>query len=93
LRELGAPMTAQQLTDVLTKTTLSTVGVAVSPHLFRTSAASTVATYGGDNPYPGSALLHHTDPSVTVTHYNRATAFSAGENFRRVVRRYERTGN
>ena len=86
----GTPMTAQRLTDVITKTTLSTVGVAVSPHLFRTSAASTVAAHGGDNPFLGSALLHHTDPRVTTTHYNRATAFSAGESFRTVVRQYEK---
>ena len=31
-------------------TTLATVGVEVSPHLFRTSGASTAATRGGDNP-------------------------------------------
>ena len=86
----GTPMTAQRLTDVITRTTLSTVGVAVSPHLFRTSAASTVAAHGGDNPFLGSALLHHTDPRVTITHYNRATAFSAGERFRTVVRQYEK---
>ena len=86
----GTPMTAQRLTDVITKATLSTVGVAVSPHLFRTSAASTVAAHGGDNPFLGSALLHHTDPRVTITHYNRATAFSAGESFRTVVRQYEK---
>ena len=86
----GTPMTAQRLTDVITRTTLSTIGVAVSPHLFRTSAASTVAAHGGDNPFLGSALLHHTDPRVTITHYNRATAFSAGERFRAVVRQYEK---
>ena len=39
-------------------TTLSTVGVKLSPHLFRTSAASAAAVYGGDNPYLGSAVLH-----------------------------------
>ena len=90
LSSRGVPITAQQLTAVITKTTLSAVGVAVSPHLFRTSAASTVATYGGDNPYLGSALLHHMHPSVTITHYNRATTFSAGENFRGVVRQYKK---
>ena len=89
LSSRGTPMTAQRLTDVITRTTLSAVGVAVSPHLFRTSAASTVATYGGDNPYLGSALLHHMHPSVTTTHYNRATTFSAGESFRGVVRQYK----
>ena len=87
----GVPMTAQQLTNVITNTTLSTVGVAVNPHLFRTSAASTVAAHGGDNPYLASALLHHTHPSVTNTHYNRATSFSAGENFRQILRQYGKT--
>ena len=90
LSSRGVPITAQQLTAVITKTTLSAVGVAVSPHLFRTSAASTVAIYGGDNPYLGSALLHHMHPSVTTKHYNRATTFSAGESFRGVVREYKK---
>jgi hypothetical protein len=71
-------------------TTLSTVGVSVSPHLFRTSGASTAAAYGGGNPYLASALLHHTDPSVTNAHYNRATSLSAAESFRQLVRQYEK---
>ena len=75
---------------MISTTTLATVGVAVSPHLFRTSAASTAATHGGDNPYLASALLHHTHPSVTNAHYNRATSLSAAENFRQIVRQYEK---
>ena len=71
-------------------TTLATVGVDVSPHLFRTSAASTAATRGGDNPYLASALLHHTHPSVTNAHYNRATSLSAAESLRQIVRQYEK---
>jgi integrase len=71
-------------------TTLSTVGVKLSPHLFRTSAASAAAVYRGDNPYLGSALLHHTDPRVTNTYYNRATCLSAAESFRQLIRQYEK---
>jgi len=36
---------------VIKLTTLATVGVEMSPHLFRTSAASTAATCGGENPH------------------------------------------
>jgi integrase len=86
----GAPITDKQVADVIRKSTLSTVGVEVSPHLFRTSGASTVAIRGGENPYLASALLHHTHPSVTNAHYNRATSFSAGETFRQIVRKYEK---
>jgi hypothetical protein len=71
-------------------TTLAAVSVAVSPHLFRTCAASTAAMLGGANPYLATALLHHTHPDVTNTHYNRATSLSAAENFRQVVRQYQK---
>ena len=83
-------MSANSVSYVISATTLATVGVNVSPHLFRTSAASTAATHGGDNPHLGSALLHHTHPSVTNDHYNRATSLSAAESLRQIVRQYEK---
>jgi integrase len=86
----GAPITAKQVTNVIGMTTLSTVGVKVSPHMFRTSAASTAATRGGDNPHLASALLHHTNPSVTNAHYNRATSLTAAESLRQIIRQYEK---
>ena len=86
----GAPITDKQVARVIRMTTLSTVGVEVSPHLFRTSGASAAAIHGGDNPHLASALLHHTHPNVTNAHYNRATSLSAAEDFRQVVRQYEK---
>ena len=62
----------------------------VSPHMFRTSGASAAATHGGENPFLASALLHHTHPSVTNAHYNRATSLSAAESLRQIVRQYEK---
>src|SRR5262245_48406470 len=46
----GTPITANHVTDLINAATLSTVGVAVSPHLFRTAVASTSAIYGGETP-------------------------------------------
>ena len=86
----GTPITANHVTDLINAATLSTVGVAVSPHLFRTAVASTAAIYGGENPHLGSALLHHTDSNLINEHYNRASSLSAAENFRQIVRQYER---
>jgi len=54
--------------------TRETLGVDVSPHLFRTAAASTAAAYGGATPHLASALLNHTDPRITEEHYNRASS-------------------
>ena len=86
----GAPLTAKQVARTIRKTTLATIGLTLSPHLFRTSVASTAAVYGGDNPHLASALLHHTHPSLTNAHYNRATCLSAAESFRQIVRQYEK---
>jgi integrase len=86
----GAPIGDKQVAIVIRRTTLSTVGMEVSPHMFRTSGASTAATRGGENPYLASALLHHTHPSVTNAHYNRATSLSAAESLRQIVRQYEK---
>ena len=86
----GATISAKQVGRLIRMTTLSTVGVAVSPHLFRTSAATAAAVYGGDNPYLGSAILHNADPRVTLEHYNRATSLTAAESLRQLIRQYEK---
>jgi integrase len=70
---------------LISKVTLECLGVDVSPHLFRTAAASTAAAYGGDTPHLASAVLGHTDPRVTEEHYNRATSMSAAKTYAEIV--------
>jgi integrase len=77
----GRPMLKKAIGTLVSKITLETLGVDVSPHLFRTAAASTVATYGSNLPSLASALLNHTDTRITEEHYNRATSMSAAETF------------
>ena len=84
----GASMSYSGVERVLTEVTRATVGVAVSPHLFRTAIASSAAIHGGANPHLASALLHHTDPHVTEAHYNRASSNSAGNSLRSIVQGY-----
>jgi hypothetical protein len=66
-------------TLIVAPTFTQSAAVDVSPHLFRTAAASTAAAYGGKTPYLASALLNHTDPRVTEEHYNRASSVSASK--------------
>jgi site-specific recombinase XerD len=87
----GTSITAKQVARVIGMSTLSTIGVRIGPHMFRTAAASGAAIYGGDNPHLGSAVLHHSDSRVTEEHYNRATSLNAAESFRQVVRQYEKS--
>jgi integrase len=86
----GAPMSYDAVERVIKAATVATVGVDVSPHLFRTSAASTAAIRGGDNPHLASALLHHIHPNVTNAHYNRASSLSAAESLRQIIRQCEK---
>jgi integrase len=89
----GMPMSYDGIEFTIKTTTLSTVGVDVSPHLFRTSAASTAATRASANPYLATALLHHTDPAVTDKHYNRASSLTAASSLRDVMQKYTNSGN
>jgi site-specific recombinase XerD len=84
----GASMSYSGIERALTEATRTTVGIAVSPHLFRTAIASSAAIHGGANPHLASALLHHTDNRVTEAHYNRASSISAGESLRSIIQGY-----
>jgi site-specific recombinase XerD len=81
----GRPMTTNNLGILISKMTLETLGVDVSPHLFRTAAASTAAAYGGNTPHLASAVLGHTDPCVTEERYNRASSVNAAAVYARII--------
>jgi site-specific recombinase XerD len=86
----GQPLTKKGVARILSKKTLATVGVDVSPHLFRTSAASTAAIHGGKTPYLASAILHHSDPRITEESYNRATSMTAAQTYAAINDTYRR---
>src|SRR5207249_2467406 len=81
----GQEYTTKNLGTLISKVTLQTIGVDVSPHLFRTAAASTAAIYGGSTPHLASALLNHSDPRVTEEHYNRASSVSASKIYADII--------
>jgi integrase len=76
---------------VISKITLTTLGVDVSPHLFRTAGASTAALYGRSHPHLASALLNHRDPRVTEDRYNLSADLAAGDEYALITNLY-RTG-
>jgi integrase len=84
----GRQLTTKNLGTLISKLTRETIGVDVSPHLFRTAGASTAAVYGGNHPHLASALLNHRDSRVTEEHYNRATTFSAGDDYALITQFY-----
>ena len=76
----GAPRAGPQITFL-------TLRLRISPHLFRTCAASMAYLYAGDQPHLASALLQHTHRTVTEAHYNRAKRASFGRAFALLVER------
>jgi integrase len=81
----GQQMLASNISTLVSKTTQETIGVSVSPHLFRTAGASTAAIYGGSTPHLASALLDHRDRRVTEEDYNRASSMSAAQAYSALV--------
>jgi integrase len=81
----GRPMTAKNIGILISRLTFECIGVDVSPHLFRTAAASAAAMYGSSTPHLASAVLGHTDPRVTEEHYNRATSMSSAMVYAEIV--------
>ena len=84
----GTAMAEYSIREVITETTRSVLDVAISPHLFRTAATTTAAVHAGEKPHLGSAILHHSHPTVTLESYNRASGISAGRAYREVTCRF-----
>jgi site-specific recombinase XerD len=81
----GRPISRVGFCNLISTITLETLGVSVSPNLFRTAAASTAATYGGNTPHLASALLNHTHPRTTEENYNRTSSISASKIYAEIT--------
>ena len=75
-----APMTPRKVGSLVTQVTKETLGVAISPHLFRTMDVTTAADAKSDLPHLGSALLGHTD-TRSIEDYNRASSLNAANEY------------
>jgi integrase len=73
----GQAFTRKNLGTLISKLTRETIGIDVSPHLFRTAAATTAAAYATHLPHLASAVLGHADERITEEHYNRASSVHA----------------
>jgi integrase len=81
----GRPLTYNAVERLITEITRMTIGVAVNPHRFRTSAATSAALHAPQSPHLGSALLQHSDPRVTQEHYIRASSLSVATDFTTLI--------
>jgi len=73
----GSPMTRRAIYDRITKCTLKGLGRAVHPHLFRDSAATSIALEDPHHVRIASQLLGHRTFSTTEKYYNQARSLEA----------------
>jgi integrase len=83
----GNPLSGDDIGPLITQLTEQTIGIGISPHLFRTADATTAAEARGDMPHLASALLGHRNPRITEEHYNRASSLRAASRYADVVLR------
>jgi site-specific recombinase XerC len=77
LNKWGEPMRRQSMSGTIARRTRDALGKAVYPQTFRISFATSEALDGSDNPLDATTILGHTDPKMTLAHYNRATGIAA----------------
>ena len=83
------PMTKRKVGSLITQVTLETLGIPVSPHLFRTAGATTAAESFTDFPHLAVALLSHKNPRVNEEHYNRASSLNAANRYSDLIARQQ----
>jgi site-specific recombinase XerD len=83
-------MKQRDVGKLVSQITKETIGVAISPHLFRTADATTAADARSDMPHLASALLGHKNQQITEEHYNRASSLNAANEYAEIVHRYWR---
>jgi integrase/recombinase XerD len=71
--------------DVVRKRTADEFGFAVSPHLSRDLAVTTIARNAPGKIGIASKILGHASPEVTEKHYNRARSFEAASQYMQFV--------
>jgi integrase len=81
----GRPMTVKKVGSLITQITRETIGIGISPHLFRTADATTVAEACGDMPHLASALLGHSNSKITEEHYIRPSSLNAAKEYANII--------
>jgi len=78
---LGKPMAYLTVRLAIVGRTRDGLGVPISPHLFRDSAVTTIATEDPGHIGIASSLLGHSNTNTTDRHYRQANSISASRHY------------
>ena len=79
-------MSPGRVYELIIQVTRETLGMAISPHLFRTADATTAADALSDMPYFASALLGHASPPITDQHYKWNSSLNVQSDYAQLIR-------
>jgi len=85
------PMVECSLYGNIMRHTKAAFGCALSPHLFRDAAMTSLAEQNPEHVWLGMSLLHHADPRIAERHYNQALDATAVGRYQSVIRNDRRT--
>lgn len=88
----GGPLSYSSTQQAIGQATLATIGIRISPHLFRAAGATTAAVFHGKNHLLGRALLHHSHSRVTQESYNRPSSLRPGQEYAALIKQFRDTG-
>lgn len=83
----GLPLGVNQFTRAISKRTKELLGVAISPHLFRDAAATTLARTDAASARLIKPILGHSSERIAEQHYIRADTIEAGRGLAEAIGR------
>ena len=82
---MGSPLGSVGIAQAISKATREQIGVAISPHLFRDMAATTLVRSSPTETRAVRALLGHKSYATTERHYVHAEGIEAGRDHARLL--------
>lgn len=84
---MGEPLAYRTLSNIIPNVTFRTLGVRVSPHLFRDAMATTVARESPADTRLIRPLLAHSSDAIAERHYNHAKGIEVGRAHMSLIER------
>jgi len=93
LNSKGCPLAYAAIGDIISRHSMSRLGLRITPHDVRDAAATTWAIFAPDQIGVARDLLAHSDLRTTTKYYNRARGIEASRAYRQVIAGMRRKQN
>lgn len=92
ISNIRTPLSENVIRHHICKHTKAAFGTAISPHLFRDCAATSVAIEDPEHVRIATAILGHHSPKTAQKFYDQSRMLSAGRHYQSALKKLRRTG-